>query len=187
MPPSQYGRYAPPLVAEWVRLGKTPKETYTMLVRVYEDQALFMKCVYDPIAQFREGRESVSDNPLAEDWQSPSVTSTLRKSRESHEEMKVDGEGRGKVNNCFVEVGSKNNMLTKYQMIKFIDFCEVWFLPESVARVAAIVGDHRCHTPRHRFKETLDVFLGVQQNKQVPHVAKVDVVWQLGGVIWVNR
>ncbi|GFW18168.1 uncharacterized protein TNCV_4007081 [Trichonephila clavipes] len=52
------------------------------------------------------------------------------------------------------------NMLTKYQMIKFIDFCEVWFLPESVARVAAIVGDHRCHTPRHRFKETLDVFLG---------------------------
>ncbi|GFV48004.1 hypothetical protein TNCV_4150901 [Trichonephila clavipes] len=34
----------------------------------------------------------------------------------------------------------------KYQMIKFIDFCEVWFLPESVARVAAIVGDHRCHS-----------------------------------------
>ncbi|GFX29791.1 hypothetical protein TNCV_4749201 [Trichonephila clavipes] len=37
-------------------------------------------------------------------------------------------------------------MLTKYQMIKVIDFCEVWFLPESVARVAAIVGDHHCHT-----------------------------------------
>ncbi|GFU56903.1 hypothetical protein TNCV_2437801 [Trichonephila clavipes] len=42
-----------------------------------------------------------------------------------------------------------DNMLSKYQMIKFIDFCEVWFLPESVARVATIVGDHRCHTPRH--------------------------------------
>ncbi|GFX47259.1 transposable element Tcb1 transposase [Trichonephila clavipes] len=42
-----------------------------------------------------------------------------------------------------------DNMLTKYQMIKFIDFCEVWFQPESVARVAAIVGDHRYHTPRH--------------------------------------
>ncbi|GFW48465.1 hypothetical protein TNCV_1110241 [Trichonephila clavipes] len=42
-----------------------------------------------------------------------------------------------------------DNMLTKYQMIKFIDFCEVWFLSESVARVAAIVGDHRSHTPRH--------------------------------------
>ncbi|GFW80364.1 uncharacterized protein TNCV_2944961 [Trichonephila clavipes] len=55
---------------------------------------------------------------------------------------------------------SQNNMLIKYQMIKFIDFCEVLFLPESVDRVAAIVGDHRCHTPRHRFKETLDVFLG---------------------------
>ncbi|GFU07932.1 hypothetical protein TNCV_2271511 [Trichonephila clavipes] len=41
------------------------------------------------------------------------------------------------------------NMLTKYQMIKFIDFCEVWFLPESVARLAVITGDPRCHTPRH--------------------------------------
>ncbi|GFV07941.1 hypothetical protein TNCV_2620021 [Trichonephila clavipes] len=40
-------------------------------------------------------------------------------------------------------------MIAKYQMIKFIDICEVWFLPESVARVVAIVGDHRCHTPRH--------------------------------------
>ncbi|GFX60586.1 uncharacterized protein TNCV_3061591 [Trichonephila clavipes] len=53
----------------------------------------------------------------------------------------------------------KGNMLTKYQMIKFIDFCEVWFLPESVARVAAIVGDHRCHTSRHLLKDILDVFL----------------------------
>ncbi|GFU80938.1 hypothetical protein TNCV_1276851 [Trichonephila clavipes] len=45
-----------------------------------------------------------------------------------------------------------HNMLTKYQMIKFIDFCEVWFLPESVARLAAIVGDHLCHMPRHYSK-----------------------------------
>ncbi|GFU31753.1 uncharacterized protein TNCV_1176281 [Trichonephila clavipes] len=44
-------------------------------------------------------------------------------------------------------------------MVKFKDFCELWFLPESVATVAAIVGDHRCHTPRHWFKEALDVFL----------------------------
>ncbi|GFW00138.1 hypothetical protein TNCV_484341 [Trichonephila clavipes] len=42
-----------------------------------------------------------------------------------------------------------NNMLTKYQISKFIDFCEVWFLPESVDRIATIVGDHRCHTPLH--------------------------------------
>ncbi|GFT06078.1 g_PROTEIN_RECEP_F2_3 domain-containing protein [Trichonephila clavipes] len=42
-----------------------------------------------------------------------------------------------------------DNMLTKYQMIKFIDFCEVRFLPESVARLAAIVGDYRCPTSRH--------------------------------------
>ncbi|GFU20316.1 integrase catalytic domain-containing protein [Trichonephila clavipes] len=43
----------------------------------------------------------------------------------------------------------RDNMLTKNQMIKFIDFFEMWFLLESVARVAAIVGDHLCHTPRH--------------------------------------
>ncbi|GFX95236.1 hypothetical protein TNCV_848271 [Trichonephila clavipes] len=29
------------------------------------------------------------------------------------------------------------------------NFCEVWFLLKSVARVATIVGDHHCHTPRH--------------------------------------
>ncbi|GFW31488.1 hypothetical protein TNCV_1288351 [Trichonephila clavipes] len=46
-------------------------------------------------------------------------------------------------------LSSRDSMLTKYQMIKSIDFCEVWFLPESVARVATIVGDHRCHTTRH--------------------------------------
>ncbi|GFW84177.1 uncharacterized protein TNCV_4878401 [Trichonephila clavipes] len=45
-------------------------------------------------------------------------------------------------------------------MIKFIDFREVWFLPGSVARVTTIVGDHRCHTPRHGFKKTWDGFLG---------------------------
>ncbi|GFV53415.1 hypothetical protein TNCV_4494851 [Trichonephila clavipes] len=33
-----------------------------MLVRVYEDQALSMKCVYEWFARFREGQDSVSDN-----------------------------------------------------------------------------------------------------------------------------
>ncbi|GFX79083.1 uncharacterized protein TNCV_3913681 [Trichonephila clavipes] len=49
-------------------------------------------------------------------------------------------------------------------MIKVIDFCEVWFQPESVVRVAAIVGDHHCHTPRHGFKETMDAFLGFSRS-----------------------
>ncbi|GFY11242.1 protein GVQW3 [Trichonephila clavipes] len=44
------------------KLGKTPKGTYATLVRVYEDQALFMKCAYEWFARFREGRKSVSDN-----------------------------------------------------------------------------------------------------------------------------
>ncbi|GFV82567.1 hypothetical protein TNCV_2976771 [Trichonephila clavipes] len=50
-------------------------------------------------------------------------------------------------------------------------------MTELVARVAAIVGDHRCHTLR--FKETGCV-LGVQQTKQLAHITKVDLVWQLG-------
>ena len=45
------------------KLGKTPKETHAMLVRVYGDRALSMKCVYEWFARFRGGRESVSDNP----------------------------------------------------------------------------------------------------------------------------
>ncbi|GFS79450.1 protein GVQW3 [Trichonephila clavipes] len=41
------------------KLGKTSKETYAM--RVHEDQALSMKCVYEWYTPFREGRKSVSD------------------------------------------------------------------------------------------------------------------------------
>ncbi|GFS75454.1 uncharacterized protein TNCV_1640651 [Trichonephila clavipes] len=66
-------------------------------------------------------------------------------------------------------------MLTKYQMIKFVGFCEVWFLPESEA---ASIEDHRCHTPRHRFKETLDVFLGYSRPSSFNKLP-VDLVWQL--------
>ncbi|GFT79941.1 uncharacterized protein TNCV_4598331 [Trichonephila clavipes] len=80
-----------------------------------------------------------------------------------------------------IDTTDTNNMLTKYQMIKFKDFCEVRFLPELVARVAAIVGDHRCHTPRDWFKETLDVFLGYSRPSSFhTHTAKVDLVWPLG-------
>ncbi|GFS72231.1 uncharacterized protein TNCV_2442671 [Trichonephila clavipes] len=63
-------------------------------------------------------------------------------------------------------------------MIKFIDFCEVWYLPESIARVAAIVEDHRCHTPRHRFKETLDVSLGYSRSSSFHTLTKF---------IWCSR
>ncbi|GFT70191.1 uncharacterized protein TNCV_3456521 [Trichonephila clavipes] len=63
-------------------------------------------------------------------------------------------------------------------MIKFIDFCEVWFLPESVP---AIVG---CHSllpnASTLIRRDFGCALGVQQTKQLPHVAKVDLVWQLG-------
>ncbi|GFW81144.1 hypothetical protein TNCV_4805121 [Trichonephila clavipes] len=54
-----------------------------MVVRVYEDQALSMKCVYEWFARLREARESVSETPIAEDWRSPSVTKTMRKLEKS--------------------------------------------------------------------------------------------------------
>ncbi|GFV71390.1 uncharacterized protein TNCV_3952851 [Trichonephila clavipes] len=60
-------------------------------------------------------------------------------------------------------------------MIKYADFCELWFLPESESRVAAIVGDHRCHMPRHRFKGTLDVFLGYRRPSSFHTMPKV--IW----------
>ncbi|GFV13818.1 hypothetical protein TNCV_3695301 [Trichonephila clavipes] len=70
-------------------------------------------------------------------------------------------------------------------MIKFIDFCEVWFLPESVATVAAIVGDHRSLLPYTSalIQRHFGCVLGVQQTKKLPHVAKVDLVGVLSGSI----
>ncbi|GFU44575.1 hypothetical protein TNCV_1506831 [Trichonephila clavipes] len=65
-------------------------------------------------------------------------------------------------------------------MIKFIDFCEVWFLPESVARVAAICWRSPLPHASALFQRDFGCVLGVQQTKQLPHVAKVDLVWQLG-------
>ncbi|GFW69870.1 hypothetical protein TNCV_1403231 [Trichonephila clavipes] len=61
------------------KLGKTPKETYAMLVLVYEDQELFMKCVYKWLVRFRKESEVFLTTPVAEAWRSPSVTKTLRK------------------------------------------------------------------------------------------------------------
>ncbi|GFV55728.1 hypothetical protein TNCV_755281 [Trichonephila clavipes] len=49
-----------------------------MLVRLYEDQTLSKKCVYEWFARFREGRDSVPDKSVAEDRQSPPVTKSLR-------------------------------------------------------------------------------------------------------------
>ncbi|GFW15984.1 hypothetical protein TNCV_4432571 [Trichonephila clavipes] len=49
-----------------LKLGKKPKETNAMLVRVYEDQALSMKYVYEWFTRFRDGRENVLDNPRSE-------------------------------------------------------------------------------------------------------------------------
>ncbi|GFW81012.1 uncharacterized protein TNCV_4803801 [Trichonephila clavipes] len=66
-------------------------------------------------------------------------------------------------------------MLTEYQVIEFIDFCEVWFLPESVTRVAAIGGDHRCHTTLHSFKQTLGVILRHSRPSSFPTLPKL--IW----------
>ncbi|GFV64149.1 hypothetical protein TNCV_3206571 [Trichonephila clavipes] len=51
-------------------------------------------------------------------------------------------------------------------------------LSVSLAGVATIVGDHRCHTAL--IQRGFGCVLGVQQTKQLPHIVKVDLVWQLG-------
>ncbi|GFW45836.1 uncharacterized protein TNCV_4495561 [Trichonephila clavipes] len=56
----------------------TPKETYAMLVRVYEDQAVSMKCVYECSPVFETAEKVFLITPVAEDWRSLSVMKTLR-------------------------------------------------------------------------------------------------------------
>ncbi|GFY05484.1 hypothetical protein TNCV_218661 [Trichonephila clavipes] len=59
-------------------------------------------------------------------------------------------------------------------------------------------GGHHSHSNRHCWRSPLPhntAFIQrdfvcvpeVQQTKQLPHVAKLDLVWQLGGVIWDKR
>ncbi|GFS62050.1 uncharacterized protein TNCV_2593111 [Trichonephila clavipes] len=56
-------------------------------------------------------------------------------------------------------------------MIKFIDFCEVWFSPRMSGNPG--VGDHTV-TFGIDLRD-VGCVLGVQQTKQLPHVAKVDL------------
>ncbi|GFV16067.1 hypothetical protein TNCV_1191321 [Trichonephila clavipes] len=63
-------------------------------------------------------------------------------------------------------------------MTKFIDFYEVWLLPKSVARVANIL-EFTAATRLGINSKGLWMCLEVQQTKQLSHVAKFDLVWQL--------
>ncbi|GFT70845.1 hypothetical protein TNCV_4163301 [Trichonephila clavipes] len=65
-------------------------------------------------------------------------------------------------------------MLTKYQMIKCIDFCEVWFLPESVARVATLL-ENTAATCLGIDSETLDAFLGYSRQSSFHTLPKL--IW----------
>ncbi|GFV60284.1 hypothetical protein TNCV_3469201 [Trichonephila clavipes] len=49
-----------------------------MLVSACENQALSKKCVYEWFASFRKAGKVFLTTPVAEDWQHPSVTKTLR-------------------------------------------------------------------------------------------------------------
>ncbi|GFV02960.1 hypothetical protein TNCV_2744231 [Trichonephila clavipes] len=49
-------------IVDETEIGKTLTESYAMLVRVYEDQALCLKRLCEWFNPFRKGRESVSDN-----------------------------------------------------------------------------------------------------------------------------
>ncbi|PRD34972.1 UNVERIFIED_CONTAM: hypothetical protein NCL1_12936 [Trichonephila clavipes] len=58
------------------------------------------------------------------------------------------------------EIYLADNMLYKDQMMKITASCDVWMTTKSVVSVASIVVYNRCHTPRHRIKEALDVWVG---------------------------
>ncbi|GFT03431.1 uncharacterized protein TNCV_2985921 [Trichonephila clavipes] len=65
-------------------------------------------------------------------------------------------------------------------MIKFIDFCEVWFR----ARISNQSSHHCWRSPLPHasalIQRDFGCVLGVQQTKQLPHIVKVDLVGQLG-------
>ena len=45
------------------KLGKSAKETHEMLITVYEESAVTLKCVHVWFKRFREGRDTVEDAP----------------------------------------------------------------------------------------------------------------------------
>ncbi|KAJ4444890.1 hypothetical protein ANN_06688 [Periplaneta americana] len=45
------------------KLGKTATETHGMLVQVYGKEAVTRKCVYEWFKRFREGKETIEDEP----------------------------------------------------------------------------------------------------------------------------
>ena len=45
------------------KLGKSAKETHEMLITVYEERAVTLKCVYEWFKRFREGRDTIEDAP----------------------------------------------------------------------------------------------------------------------------
>ncbi|GFV76751.1 protein GVQW3 [Trichonephila clavipes] len=47
------------------KLGKSAKETHEMLKKVYKDEAITSKSVYEWLKRFREGRTSLEDAPRA--------------------------------------------------------------------------------------------------------------------------
>ncbi|GFV96176.1 uncharacterized protein TNCV_1871361 [Trichonephila clavipes] len=57
------------------------------------------------------------------------------------------------------EIYLADNMLYKDQTIKITASCDMWMMTKSEVSLSAIVGYNRCHTPRHRIKEALDVSL----------------------------
>ncbi|GFS64922.1 uncharacterized protein TNCV_1584231 [Trichonephila clavipes] len=71
-----------------------------------------------------------------------------------------------------------DNMLYKDQTIKITASCDVW-MTKSIVSVATIVGYNCCHTPQHRIKEALDVFLGHSIPRGLPILPKL--IWCSSG------
>ncbi|GFW19245.1 hypothetical protein TNCV_255721 [Trichonephila clavipes] len=85
------------------------------------------------------------------------------------------------VKNSVVEtVMPQNHGVPGVQVDILLDFWEVLFLPESRARVAAIVGVHRSATRFGIDSKRFWLCSSGTTDQKLPHVAKFYLVWQLG-------
>ena len=64
------------------KLGKTATETHAMLVQVYRTDAVSRKCVYDWFKHFREGKETVDDEPRSGRPSTSVTTDNIERARQ---------------------------------------------------------------------------------------------------------
>ncbi|GFY15561.1 SCAN domain-containing protein 3 [Trichonephila clavipes] len=121
-----------------------------------EEKTLCVNCSKILAADAIEIVETMFGDNFAKELQSKPLSNDTV-SRRIHDiaedvEQRIFGKLRDKLFSIHLYVTTDSNKDAHF--IAKLDFgmlyfCEVVFLPESVTSVAAIVGDHHCHTPPH--------------------------------------